>query len=281
MEVIVRSKLFIVICVLITMASCSSDVAKETTDETGNDIIESVNEGVKKATQNIADAAPYLKEDITEGFWAALDALEVLIEGDSPENIPTPAQMRALQLQQGITSAVDRGVVNSADRIRKENIKKAQNALKILDEIVQSEINRTALPNDVKPTDKSLADSEPTTMRDMVKSARQLPSAEDIQSAWETLADLVDRPDTARALFSQIEKYIASLSDLNAKAGIAGPVSKENIGLKANEFLAKLKPGQVSETVKFMDGFLIIQLIDDTDDRVEAGYIYIPDKKEE
>jgi len=272
----VSSKLFIVICVLITMASCSGDVAKETTDETGKDIIESVNKGVKNATQNIADAAPYLKEDITEGFWSALEALEVLIEGDSPENIPTPAQMRALQLQQGITSAVDRGVVNSAAKIRKENIKKAQNALKILDEIVRSEISHTAQPND-----KSPAGSEPTTMKDMVKNARQLPSTKDIQAAWETLANLVDRPDTARALFSQIEKYIASLSDLNAKAGIAGPVSKEKIGKKAKEFFAKLKPGQVSETVKFMDGFLIVQLIDDTDDRVEAGYIYIPDKKDD
>jgi len=276
MEAIVSSKLFIVICVLITMASCSGDVAKETTDETGKDIIESVNKGVKNATQNIADAAPYLKEDITEGFWSALEALEVLIEGDSPDNIPTPAQMRALQLQQGITSAVDRGVVNSAAKIRKENIKKAQNALKILDEIVRSEISHTAQPND-----KSPAGSEPTTMKDMVKNARQLPSTKDIQAAWETLANLVDRPDTARALFSQIEKYIASLSDLNAKAGIAGPVSKEKIGKKAKEFFAKLKPGQVSETVKFMDGFLIVQLIDDTDDRVEAGYIYIPDKKDD
>lgn len=276
-----RSKLFIVICVLITMASCSGDVAKETTEGTGKDIIDSVNDGVKNATQNIADAAPYLKEDITEGFWSALEALEVLIEGDSPDNIPTPAQIRALQLRQGITSAVDRGVVNSAAKIRKENIKQAQNALKILDEMVQSEINRTSQPNTVKPTDKSSADSEPTTMKDMVKNARQLPSAEDIQEAWETLASLVDRPDTARALFSQIEKYISSLTDLNAKAGIAGPVSKEKIGKKANEFLANLKPGQVSEIVKFMDGFLIVQLIDDTDDRVETGYIYIPDKKDE
>lgn len=276
-----RSKLFIVICVLITMASCSGDVAKETTEGTGKDIVEAVNEGVKNATQNIADAAPYLKDDISDGFWAALEALEVLIEGDSPDNIPTPAQMRALQLQEGITSAVDRGVVNSAAKIRKENIQKAQKALLILDEIVQSEINRPSQSPMTTPADKSPTDAEPTSMRDMVKHARQLPSVEDIQSAWETLANLVDRPDTARALFSQIEKYIASLSDLNASAGIAGPVSKEKIGQKAYEFLAKLKPGQVSETVKFMDGFLIVQLIDDTDDHVEAGYIYIPDKKEE
>lgn len=275
-----KSKLFIVILVLITMASCSGDVAKETAEGTGTDIIESVNEGVKNATQNIVDAAPYLKEDITEGFWSALDSLEILIEGDTPDKIPTSAQIKALQLRQGITSAVDRGVVSSAAKIRKENIQKTQNALKILDEVIRLEMSSTPPFNTVKSVDGTNVPAKPVSMKDMVKKAREMPSADAIQSAWVTLAELVDRPETARALFGNIETYIKSMDDLNAQVGIAGPVLKEKIGKKASAFLDQLKPGMVSEAVKFMDGFLIVQLIDDSDDKVEAGYIYIPDKKE-
>ena len=266
-----KFKFILILCIIVLFVSCSNNITKETAEGTGDDIIEKVNQGLQTTADNIADVAPYLKEDITEGFWTALESLEILIEGDSVENIPTPAEILALQLHQGITTSINRSVVNAADKITSSNITDTKKALSMLDEVVGLEIAMNHPPEWIDPKHAPKSD-KPFKIQES-------PSPDDVLEAWTTFSNFSNKPETARKLFSKVEKFVNSSERLNAQAGVIGPVKKSRIGKKANEFLSKLEPGQVSETVKFKNGFLIVQLLEDNGERVEVGYVYIPAKK--
>ncbi|MBU1022897.1 peptidylprolyl isomerase, partial [bacterium] len=152
-----------------------------------------------------------------------------------------------------------------------DNITDTTKALSTLDEILGIEIAMNH--------PREWIDPKRATQSDKPFKPQESPSPEDILEAWKTFSTFSDKPDTARKLFSKVEKFVNSNEQLNAQAGIVGPVKKSRIGKKANDFISTLEPGQVSETVKFKNGFLIVQLIDDTGETVELGYVYIPADK--
>lgn len=258
---------------LLLLVGCSSEVAKDTAENTGKEIVQNVNEGVETATQDIADAAPYLNEDIANGFWTALDSIDVLIHGDTPDRIPTPAEMRAIQMQQGIVSAVNTSVVDTARKVETDTLMDAAKAMEILGQTIDQEIKRV---NSLQPGTTS-ADGT-VSPANTTPPEKKIPTPEEMQKAWQILAKLSTSPDTARSLFKYVEKYVTDNPRTGAKAGIVGPVAGDKLGPKAVEFLAKLSPGQVSDVVRFMKGYLIVQLIDNSEGKYEVGYIYVPEE---
>jgi hypothetical protein len=267
----VRHLIFLL--VLLLLAGCSSEVAKDTTENTGKDIVNAVTKEVDTTAQNIADAAPYLKEDITLGFWDALESIDILIHGDRPENVPTPAEMRAIQIQQGIESAVNTSVVDTASKVESDPLLDYAKAMAILGQTINEEVNRA---NSSQPG--TTAADGTVSPANTTPPEKKMPTPAEMQKAWQTLSKLSTSPETARSLFKYVEKYVTDNPMIGAKAGIVGPAAGDKLGPKAVEFLSKLNPGEVSDVVRFMKGYLIVQLIDNTEGKWEVGYIYVPEE---
>jgi hypothetical protein len=266
-------RFLIVLLVLLFVAGCSSNVAKETTENTGKDIVNSINKEAETAAQNLADAAPDIREDVALGFWDALNSIDILIHGDTPEDVPTAAEMRAVQIQQGIASAVNVSVFKTARQVESDPLLDAAKGMEILGQTITAEVNR------VNSTQPGTANADGTVSpATTTPPPMKMPSPEEMQKAWQTLAKLGTNPETARSLFKYVEKYVTDNPAIGAKSGIVGPATGDKLGPKAVEFLSKLSPGQVSDVVRFMKGYLIVQLIDNSQGKYEVGYIYIPEE---
>lgn len=267
-----------VLVIFAMFVGCTSDVAKDTTKDTAKDVTKEVEKGINDLSQNIADAAPYIQEDISEGFWSALDTVGEAMGVGTSEPLPKPGDPEHLKLHAQVDAAVAQSVVETEKRTREQNISELGAALAILSQVINEEIVKAESQEPAVVTETGAA-TTPATQEasgDIVK-PRVMPTPEQVQAAWEALAKTVDRPSAARNLFNNILRFVNTHPEYKSKAGIAGPVTADKIGEKARTFLAALKVGDVSKPFKFMDGWLIIQVIDDNPEKIEVGYIYMPE----
>jgi hypothetical protein len=263
----VKYTLFIMLLIAFIITGCGKEdkqIAKETAAGTSKDISDSTTQGIEKLAEDVGYAAPDMQNDIVNAFWSTVDAIQILAEGESVKDIPTPADVRGLQIIEGIEC----GAVKTAKAVEEEKIIDATIAYARLATILQAEINS-------KSPDSSGA--QPSTSPEPVEK----PTPEEIHNAWITLSKLADTPEKTRQLFTYIMDSVTTIPDIKILGGIHGPVDKIRIGQKAQEFLATLKPGEVSRPVNFKNGILIVQMIEDTGTTIEAGFIFIPGKQVE
>ena len=279
-----RYFLIITIIIFALIAGCSGDTAKETTKETVKDVKEGVENGISNLAENISEAAPDIQEDITTGFWNALDMIGEALDIDTGKPLPVAGDTEHRKLHSVVDAAVAKSVVDAAQRVEEQKISDITAALNILEITLRREImmaggtvaGGTAASPGLTPA-SGQPDTSGTTSSQQ-PSDKIMPTPEQVQAAWESLAKTVDRPAAVRRLFNTIINFVNTHPEYKSQAGIAGPVAKEKIGQKAQEFLAKLKVGEVSKPFKFMKGYLIVQVIDDTPDKIEVGYIYMPEE---
>jgi len=278
--------LILILAILVIAAGCSSNVAKETAKGTAREIVKDVNNGVDTAAQNISEAAPLLKEDIKEGFWNALDQVGEALDIDTGKELPKPGDEKIRALRAEVDAAVAKSVVESARKIREQKIVDMQRALGILAQTIQEEVNRAGSTTQVTQNG-AVSSSTPSSGATPPKPGtstnipvNKLPTKEELKTAWMDFSKLTDKPSAVKKIFEALSDFINSHPEYKAKAGIAGPVSKDKIGPKALAFLDKLEPGDISKPFKFMNGHVIIQLINNAADKIEVGYIYVPNEQQ-
>jgi len=282
----VKNYLLLILAILVIAVGCTSKVAKDTTRETAKDVVKNVNQGVDNLAQNVTEAAPLLQEDISQGFWNALDSVGDALGVDTGKELPKPGDEKIRQLHAQVDSAVAKSVVESAKKVKEQKVTDIQKALGILAQTIQEEINRSEVVTQVSP-DGSVSSSSTSTVNGTAVppgtsstfTPGKLPTKKELKDAWEAFSKLTDRPAAVRKIFDALANFINSHPAYKAKAGIAGPVAKDKIGPKAQAFLDKLEPGDISQPFKFMKGRVIIQLIDNAADKIEVGYIYIPEEQ--
>lgn len=256
----------IIMVIFAFILGCSSEVAKDTAKETAKDVSKGVESGIKDLATEVGEAAPYIKEDISEGFWNALDTIGEAMGVPTSEPLPKAGDPEHRKLHAKVDAFVQKGVVESVRRIEEKKTAEISEALNILDQVIKEEI--------VKASESGKPGEAPGT-----EPAKVMPTPEQVAAAWEALAQKVGgRPAAVRKLFENILNFVNTHPEYKSQAGIAGPIAKEKIGQKAQEFLATLKVGEISKPFKFMRGYVIVQVIDDTPDKIEVGYIYMPEE---
>jgi hypothetical protein len=278
--------LILILLALLVAAGCSSQVAKDTAKETTKDAVKDINQGFDNAVQNVEDAAPLIKDDLKEGFWNALDSIGDTLDVDTGKEPPKPGDEKIQQLHAQVDAAEAKGVVESAKKVREQKITDIATGLGILAQTIEEEINKqpisgatTVNKNGTVTSNTPTGTTSSPAPGTSASAPSKLPTKEEIQTAWVDLSKLTDKPAAVKRIFETVANFVNSHQEYEAKAGIAGPVSMDKIGPKAQAFLAKLQPGDISKPFKFKDGHVIIQLIDNAADKVEVGYIYIPNKE--